>query len=39
MKLTNGAASRKEFAQRLEKMKFKVDTEGTSWLTEFDFDR
>jgi|SRR5579871_838497 len=39
MKLTNSAASRKEFAQRLKKMKFKVDTEGTSWLTEFDFDR
>ena len=39
MKLSNSAASRKEFAQRLEKMKFKVDTEGTSWLTEFNFDR
>jgi Predicted nucleotide-binding protein containing TIR-like domain len=39
MKLSNSAASRKEFAQRLKKMKFKVDTEGTSWLTEFDFDR
>lgn len=39
MKLSNSPASRKEFAQRLKKMKFKVDTEGTSWLTEFDFDR
>jgi predicted nucleotide-binding protein len=39
MKLTNAAASRKEFAQRLEKMKFKVDTQGTSWLTEFNFIR
>lgn len=39
MKLSNSGASRKEFAQRLKKMKFKVDTEGTSWLTEFDFDR
>lgn len=39
MKLSNTAASRKEFAQRLKKMRFKVDTDGTSWLTEFDFDR
>jgi predicted nucleotide-binding protein len=39
MKLSNGAASRKELAQRLTKMKFKVNTNGTSWLTEFDFDR
>ena len=39
MKLSNSAASRKEFAQRLKKLKFKVDTEGTSWLTEFNFDR
>jgi predicted nucleotide-binding protein len=39
MKLSNSPASRKEFAQRLKKMRFKVDTEGTSWLTEFDFDR
>ena len=39
MKLSNSGASRKEFAQRLKKMKFRVDTEGTSWLTEFDFDR
>jgi hypothetical protein len=39
MKLSNSAASRKEFAQRLRKMKFKVDTDGTSWLTEFNFDR
>jgi predicted nucleotide-binding protein len=39
MKLSNSAASRKEFAQRLKKMGFKIDLEGTSWLTEFDFDR
>lgn len=39
MKLSNNAASRKELAQRLTKMKFKVNTNGTSWLTEFDFDR
>jgi hypothetical protein len=39
MKLADSAASRKEFAQRLEKMKFKVDTRGTSWLTEFKFNR
>jgi hypothetical protein len=39
MKLSNSPASRKELAQRLRKMKFKVNTEGTSWLTEFDFDR
>jgi Predicted nucleotide-binding protein containing TIR-like domain len=39
MKLSNSPASRKEFAQRLKKMKFKVDIEGTSWLTEGDFDR
>jgi hypothetical protein len=39
MKLTDTPASRKEFAQRLKKMKFKVDTEGTSWLTEFKFNR
>jgi predicted nucleotide-binding protein len=39
MKLSNSAASRKELAQRLKKMKFKVDMDGTSWLTEFDFDR
>jgi predicted nucleotide-binding protein len=39
MKLTNSPTSRKELAQRLKKMKFKVETEGTSWLTEGDFDR
>jgi predicted nucleotide-binding protein len=39
MRLSNTAASRKELAQRLTKMKFKVNTNGTSWLTEFDFDR
>lgn len=39
MRLSNSPASRKELAQRLKKMKFKVDTEGTSWLTEGDFDR
>ncbi len=39
MKLSNSPASRKELAQRLRKMKFKVNTDGTSWLTEGDFDR
>lgn len=39
MRLSNSPDSRKELAQRLKKMKFKVDTEGTSWLTEFDFER
>lgn len=39
MKLSNSAASRKELAQRLKKMKFKVDTDGTTWLTEFNFER
>jgi hypothetical protein len=39
MKLTNSGASRKEFAQRLKKMKFKVDTDGTAWLDDFDFER
>ena len=39
MKLSNSPASRKELAQRLKKMKFKVETDGTSWLTEGDFDR
>jgi predicted nucleotide-binding protein len=38
VKLSNAPASRKELAQRLKKIKFKVDTEGTSWLTEGDFD-
>lgn len=39
MRLTNSPASRKELAQRLKKMKFKVNTDGTSWLTEGNFDR
>lgn len=38
LKLSRSAASKKELAQRLKKMKFKVDTEGTAWL-DFDFDR
>ncbi|BAL79188.1 hypothetical protein S23_59990 [Bradyrhizobium cosmicum] len=37
--LNNSAASRKELAQRLRKLKFKVDTSGTSWLTTGNFDR
>jgi predicted nucleotide-binding protein len=38
--LSNSAASRKELAQRLKtKLKFKVDTTGTDWLTIGDFDR
>lgn len=39
IRLANSPESRKEFAQRLKKMKFKVDTEGTSWLTEGNFNR
>jgi hypothetical protein len=39
VRLSNSPASRKELAQRLKKMKFKVETDGTSWLTEGDFDR
>lgn len=39
LRLSNTPTSRKELAQRLKKMKFKVDTEGTSWLTEFNFER
>lgn len=38
--LSNSAASRKELAQRLNtKLKFKVNTTGTDWLTIGDFDR
>lgn len=38
--LNNSPASRKELAQRLKtKLKFKVDTSGTSWLTVGNFDR
>jgi predicted nucleotide-binding protein len=39
--LTDNSASRKELAQRLAtKLKFKVDTSGTSWLSDsFKFDR
>jgi hypothetical protein len=39
MRLSNSPASRKELAQRLKKMKFKVNTNGTSWLTGGNFDR
>ena len=36
----NSATSRKELAQRLkDKLKFKVDTSGDSWLTVGNFDR
>jgi len=38
-KLSQSATSRKELAQRLRKMGFKVTTEGTSWLTEGNFSR
>jgi predicted nucleotide-binding protein len=39
-RLTNSAASRKELAQRLrDKLKFKVDTSGDSWLTVGNFNR
>jgi hypothetical protein len=38
--LSNSAASRKELAQRLQsKLKFKVDTTGTAWLTIGNFNR
>ncbi len=38
--LSNSSASRKELAQRLKtKLKFKVDTTGTSWLEVGNFDR
>jgi predicted nucleotide-binding protein len=38
--LSNSAASRKELAQRLKtKLKFKVDTTGTDWLTIGNFAR
>ncbi len=40
IRLNNKAVSRKELAQRLQdKLKFKVDTSGNSWLTVGDFDR
>lgn len=38
--LSNSPSSRKELAQRLkDKLKFKVDTSGNSWLTVGNFDR
>ncbi len=38
--LSGSSTSRKELAQRLKtKLKFKVETTGTSWLTEGNFDR
>ena len=38
--LSNSAPSRKELAQRLKtKLKFRVDTTGTDWLTIGNFDR
>ncbi|MFY9840480.1 MAG: TIR domain-containing protein [Xanthobacteraceae bacterium] len=38
--LSNSPASRKELAQRLQsKLKFKVDTTGTDWLSIGNFDR
>lgn len=40
VRLSNSATSRKELALRLKnKLKFKVDTSGDSWLTVGDFDR
>jgi predicted nucleotide-binding protein len=40
LRLNNSAASRKELAQRLkDKLKFKVDTTGNSWLTVGNFKR
>lgn len=40
LRLTNSAASRKELASRLKnKLKFKVDTSGDSWLDVGNFNR
>ncbi|WP_244558173.1 hypothetical protein [Tardiphaga sp. OK246] len=40
VRLSSDSKSRKELAQRLKKkLKFKVGTTGTSWLTEGNFDR
>jgi predicted nucleotide-binding protein len=40
LRLNNSPSSRKELAQRLkDKLKFKVDTTGDSWLTVGNFDR
>ena len=40
LQLNNSATSRKELAQRLrDKLKFKVDTSGDSWLKVGNFDR
>jgi len=40
LRLNNSATSRKELAQRLkDKLKFKVDTTGDSWLTVGNFER
>lgn len=40
LRLNNSASSRKELAQRLkDKLKFKVDTSGNSWLTVGNFKR
>jgi predicted nucleotide-binding protein len=38
-RLSDSSTSRKELAQRLKKMGFKVNMEGTSWMTEGKFDR
>jgi predicted nucleotide-binding protein len=38
--LSDDPNDRKELAQRLrDKLKFKIDTDGTSWLSEFKFNR
>jgi predicted nucleotide-binding protein len=40
VRLSDNPNDRKELAQRLrDKLKFKVDTDGTSWLSEFKFNR
>jgi predicted nucleotide-binding protein len=39
LKLSNSPTSRKELAQRLKKLGFKVNLDGTSWLTEGNFNR
>jgi hypothetical protein len=38
--LKNSAASRKSLAQRLkDKLKFKINLDGTAWLDAGNFDR
>lgn len=39
LRLNNSTASRNELANRLRKLKFKIDTSGQDWTTVGDFDR